>query len=248
METTSVPVSYSEAFVLGYSRFAGLKIQWLLGGLPVRSPLGPKGKRKLALTGREFTLKGVFMKRIRTVVTLLAVFSLFLVLNPADAEAADKPAFTWTNGELTVNGSRVELPCDLSVLTAAIGEPDRKPEGGLTGKEATPIWDNLGIVCHLNEDGTVKDISFRLGANPRGDGGPFAPKKTFTGDLTVDGVKLDGAVTFDEFWEKRQQNGKKLRGGEYVEYENGTALYLTSEEPAKGRIWRVAVGVRSRTR
>lgn len=174
---------------------------------------------------------------------VVAVFGL-----PSRAAAGASPAkdeFTVDDGKLTLNGAPLVLPCELRALTAVLGEPDRAPEGGLGVKRPVPIWDKLGIVCHVNDDRKVQDISFRLGENPYVAGGEFAPKGKFTGGLTVDGVKFEGVVNFKDFWEKRKPNGTKLRGGEWVEYANGNSLTLSCKEPGKGPIWQVAVFVRT---
>jgi hypothetical protein len=174
-----------------------------------------------------------------------------LALSELPSRAADeagpaKVEFTCDDGKLTLNGAALVLPCELGALTAVLGEPDRAPEGGLDVPRPVPIWDKLGIMCHLNDDRRVKDISFRLGKSPYGAEGEFAPKGMFTGGLTVDGVKFEGVVTFNDFWEKRTPNGKKLMGGESVEYANRNSLSLSCKEPAKGPIWQLAVFVRSK--
>jgi hypothetical protein len=164
----------------------------------------------------------------------------------ADGAGPAKVEFTCDDGNLTLNGVALVLPCELKALTAVFGEPDRAPEGGLDVKRPVPIWDKLGIVCHFNDDRKVQDISFRLGESPYPPGGEFAPKGMFTGGLTVDGVKFEGVVTFKDFWEKRTPNGKKLMGGERIEYANGNSLTLSCKEPAKGPIWQLAVFVRTK--
>ena len=185
------------------------------------------------------------------VLDAVVAVTLALVLFDMPSRAANethpaKVEFTCEEGKLTLNASTLVLPCELKVITTVLGEPDRNPEGGLGVTKPIPIWDKLGIVCHLNDDKKVEDISIRLGENPYSAVGEFAPKGMFTGGLTVDGVKFEGVVTFNNFWEKRTPSGKKLRDGELVEYDNGNSLSLECKEPGKGQIWELAVFVRTK--
>ncbi len=104
---------------------------------------------------------------------------------------------------LLLNGTAITLPCDISALSAVLGEPDKtsfsKIESDLfdeealeelnsrTAERACYTWNELGIHCHTDDGVTVNTVSLRMRNSTIVKHPDYYAALMFSGVLTING-------------------------------------------------------------
>ncbi|NRD20277.1 hypothetical protein HNV08_09485 [Winogradskyella eckloniae] len=104
---------------------------------------------------------------------------------------------------ISINQQQFDFPFSLSILEQMFGKPERIWEANLNKqtdyiKSSKCVWDNLGISVHYNKKNEVIELNVRLSQQ---DGYKNSPEKTFQGELTINGSKIDEAfiITVDDY-------------------------------------------------
>lgn len=135
-----------------------------------------------------------------------------------------------TENGILLNGTAIKLPCDISQLSAVLGEPEKTSFSEIDSdlfddeeldelneqvvKNACYTWNELGIHCHTDDGVTVNTVSLRMRNSTIVKHPDYYAALMFSGVLTINGKP----------WVKQLESGDKgmdfteLILGEYSVY------------------------------
>jgi hypothetical protein len=128
-----------------------------------------------------------------------------------------------SEGTITINDTKLSLPCDRKELVKALGEPSR--ETPLANLLLT--WDDLGIHAYQRPDkGSTEVHAISFDMVPKNY--KFSPKRPFTGALQVEGATIGPSSTLEEINSamKKHKFNKDELGGLTIKYDT-TIIHLS---------------------
>jgi len=114
----------------------------------------------------------------------MLLFFTPLLLQSAQASAGEK-RLVFTGPSVALADKSFRLPCSKDALHAALGTPDRIERLA----NDIHVWDGIGIFAYVRP-GTDETFSVNVALGDMTKFLKFAPKRPFTGPLTVDGAPV----------------------------------------------------------
>lgn len=154
--------------------------------------------------------------------------ALLLGLAPASLYAGERQ-LAFTGSTVTFSGKAFRLPCAKDALLSAFGTPDRVERLA----NDIYVWDELGLFAYVRP-GRNEAFSVNVALGEMTKFLSFAPKKTFTGPLIVDGARITPAADIDTI--NKSKKGQPFRA-DFVRYsfraeEDGFCCFLNRGTPA----------------
>lgn len=147
-----------------------------------------------------------------------------------------KPVINVADGRLTINGTKLSLPCKTSELIELLGQPTRV-------KGLVRVWDQDGVTAvQPKESDRINKITIALGKDLVGSLLGTAAKKSFQGTLTINGAPISATSTIEEVNHTRKTNPFRKSKKRYVATHGNVRLIL---EPADAYLNRIGVSFAS---
>ena len=137
--------------------------------------------------------------------SILLTVLFLLVFQYYSVNAQSKTRIEVKGAVLTVNGTKVSMPCEIIELKKLLGEPDRS----IQMANLISTWDKLGVLTYqANEMSEVESLSVVLNTADDTDL-DFSPKKTFSGELVIDGVTIKQDISYARI--NKSKSGAKFK-------------------------------------